>query len=69
MKTGGVGVGRGKAELWQHEQRRHKLKKDPNSYKDTKRNFIIIIIIIFVVTIVIISNYAKFKIIPPMTNT
>lgn len=45
-----------KAVLWQHEQKGHKLKKDQNSYKDTKRNVIIIIIVVVITVIIIIMR-------------
>lgn len=45
-----------KAVLWQHKQKGHKLKKDQNSYKDTKRNFIIIVIIVVITVIIIIMR-------------
>lgn len=38
-----------KAVLWQHKQKGHKLKKDQNSYKDTKRNFIIVVITVIII--------------------
>ncbi|TNN81706.1 hypothetical protein EYF80_008152 [Liparis tanakae] len=38
----------------QHEQKGQELKKDQNSYKDTKRNFIIIIITVIIIIIIVI---------------
>lgn len=59
MKRGGRGDEKGadgslSSTLWQHEQKGRELKKDQNSYKDTKRNFIIIIIIIIVIVVGIV---------------
>lgn len=52
----------GKAVLWQHEQKGQELKKDQNSYKDTKRIIIIIIVTIavFIISIIIMRSLRFF---------